>query len=590
MPAPLEQPAFQQKLQQIATESDLPLPQIREQAIQSLNEMHSSRNGLAIRMFAALSRFMYSRGYDPQIIYDKKELDTVCELSAKRSVVFLVTHKTYLDFFVLYDFLRRHGIDPPFIFGGVNVAFAGFGNLARHAGGIFIRRTFRDDKVYKAVLQRYIASLIGDNQSFMWAIEGTRSRTGKLVQPKLGLLKYVVDASEQIAEDAITYIPVSVAYDQIPDVIDMSAQEAGAEKTAESVKWFLEYIRKTGGYFGNIYVRFGDAVMLRQTPDAPDLSTTQTSADPHTIEIGKLAFEVCYRINEVTPVTETSLALMSLLCRGTETETKLHADVASLQHYIRIRQSSALFHAPNRQVPLNLDATLSSLVDNGIIRVNETQDGLTYSIENGRYPVALYYSNMAVHHFVITAFTEMGLLSLSRQVATSRVEFENEMLALRELFKFEFFFAPRDRFRQQFVDELTFLGTSFDELVDRGAEFAAGLLRGQPLLVAESALRPYLEAYHIVATMLLNGPADLAADSAAFVRECQHRSRENKLTGIDGNPHVAPRALLTNGYELAKNRGLLQDPDPVTKRQNFVAEIDAVSKQLDELTGLMAQA
>lgn len=585
----LEQRAFQQKLQHIAADSNVPLRELREQAAASLLEMQSDRNGLAIRLFAAMSHFMYSRGYNPQIIYDKDELDTVRELAERQSVVYLVTHKTYLDFFVLFDFLRRHGIDTPFIFGGVNVAFAGFGDLARRAGGIFIRRTFRDDNVYKAVLQRYIASLIEDNQSFMWAIEGTRSRTGKLVLPKLGLLKYVVDASEEIAEDATTYIPVCVAYDQIPDVIDMSAQEAGAEKTAESVKWFLEYIRKTGGHFGNIYVRFCDAVTLNQTPDAPDLTATHTPTNPHAIEIEKLAFAVCYRINEVTPVTETSLALMSLLCRGTETATKLHDDVASLQHYIRTRQSSALFHTPSRQAPLNLDATLASLADNGIIHTNETQDGLAYGIENGRYLVALYYSNMAVHHFVIAAFTEMGLLSLSKNEAASRADFEDEMLALRELFKFEFFFARKDRYRQQFVEELAFLGTSFDELFERGAEFAAGLLRGQSLLVAESVLRPYLDAYHIVATMLLDAPADVAADPAAFVLACQQRSRQIKLAGIDGNPHVAPRALLTNGYELARNRGLLRDSAELrTKRQSFTAEIDAVSAQLDELTRLTA--
>lgn len=589
MPAPLEQPAFRQKLQRIAADTGVPLPQLRDQAAASLREMHSGRNRLAVRLFAALSRFMYSRGYDPRIVYDREELEGVRELAARKSVVYLVTHKTYLDFFVLFDFLRRRGIDPPFIFGGVNVAFAGFGHLARRAGGIFIRRTFRDDSVYKAVLQRYIASLIEDGHSFMWAIEGTRSRTGKLVMPKLGLLKYVVDAGKDSAEAAISYLPVCVTYDQIPDVIDMSAQEAGAEKTAESVSWFLEYIRKTGGRFGNIHVRFGDAVVLKQTPAAPDLTATRAAADPHTIEIEKLAFEVCYRINQVTPATETFLVLMSLLCRGTQTATKLHADVAALQNYIRSRRSSALYRSPSRVVALNLDKALASLVDNGIVETDETQEGATCGIADGRYLVALYYSNMAVHHFVIAAFTEMGLLSLSRRASRSRADFEDEMLALRELFKFEYFFARKDRFRRQFVEELQFLGTSLEEVVERGADFAGALLRRQSLLVAESVLRPYLDAYRIVAAMLIEGAADGGADPVAFVRICQERSRHTNPTRIGGNPRVAPRALLMNGYELAKNRSLLRgDADLMTKRRRFAAEIDAVSAQLDELTRLTA--
>jgi putative phosphoserine phosphatase/1-acylglycerol-3-phosphate O-acyltransferase len=589
MSACIEQPAFQQKLQQIAAHSGTPLPRLRKQAAASLREMHSGRSGLAVHLFAALSRFMYSRGYDPAIVYDEGELDAVRKLVARQSVVYLVTHKTYLDFFVLFDFLRRHGVDPPLIFGGANVAFAGFGYLARRAGGIFIRRSFRDDSVYKAVLQRYIASLIEEGRSFMWAIEGTRSRTGKLVLPKLGLLKYVVDASEDVAEDSITYIPVCVAYDQIPDVIDMSAQETGSAKKAESVGWFLDYIGKTAGHFGNIYVRFGDAVSLKQTPDAPDLTSTQVPQDRHTIEIEKLAFEVCYRINEVTPVTVSSLALMSLLCRGTETADKLRADVATLENYIRSRQSSALFHSPNRPVPLNLDEALASLAANGVIQSRETPQGTSYSIADGRYLVALYYSNMAVHHFVIAALTEIGLLALSRQATANPAAFERVIFELRELFKFEFFFARKERFRQQFDEELAFLGTSLEEIMERGAIFAADLLHRQPLLVAESVLRPYLEAYAIVAAMLVDERADCTADPDAFIHACQDRSRETKLATVGGNPHVAPRTLLTNGYELAKNRGLLRDNTDVRmKRQQFAAEIEAVSAQLDDLSRLMA--
>ncbi|MCP5089886.1 MAG: glycerol-3-phosphate acyltransferase, partial [Gammaproteobacteria bacterium] len=388
MPRVLDNQAFQEELQTIADDTGRPLQTLRSEAGDDLDEMHGNRRQFAVRLFAGLSRYMCRRGYHPDYYYDVAELEQVRRLAARQSVVYLITHKTYLDFFVLYDFFYRNGIAPPYIFGGVNMAFAGLGSFARRAGGIFIRRTFADDPVYKAVLRRYIQHLIGQGCSFSWAIEGTRSRTGKLVMPKLGLLKYVVDASRPLGDDSISYIPVSVSYDQIPDVIDMAAQEAGATKQPESLKWFAGYVRGLGSHFGNIYVRFGDVVALHDTPDAPDLTVSQKLQSPKIVEIEKLAFEVCYRINEVTPATETSLILMSLLCRTTAKLKHIREDVAALQDYMKQRQSSSMFTSPNLPILDDVDAALDSLIANGIVQ--RDPDGDHCSIVPERYLVALY--------------------------------------------------------------------------------------------------------------------------------------------------------------------------------------------------------
>ena len=334
MPHILDNPAFQDVLQPIAQESGLSLATVRSEAIKNLKEMRSTRSGPWVTLFAWLSRYICRRGYHPDYYFDTVELDRVRKLAANKSVVYLVTHKTYLDFFVLFDFFYRNGIAPPYVFGGINMAFSGFGSLARRAGGIFIRRTFNDKPIYKAVLNRYIQYLIDKGSSFNWAIEGTRSRTGKLVMPKIGLLKYVADAARPLGEDAVAYIPVSVSYDRIPDVIDMTAQESGATKKPESLSWFIRYIRGMGHQYGNIYIRFGEAVSMHDTPDAPDLTHTQRFVAPELIEVQKLAFEVCYLINEVTPATVTSLILMSLLCRTAAKPESIRADVVTLERYL----------------------------------------------------------------------------------------------------------------------------------------------------------------------------------------------------------------------------------------------------------------
>ncbi len=584
MPEALENQAFLQELQSIADDTGRPLATIQAEAAADLEEMRGNRNRLVVGLFARISRYLCRRGYHPDYYHDVSELEQIRRLAARQSVVYLVTHKTYLDFFVLYDFLHRNGIAPPYIFGGVNMAFAGFGNIARRAGGIFIRRTFADDAVYKAVLRQYIQDLIAKGCSFSWAIEGTRSRTGKLVTPKLGLLKYVVDASRPLGDDAITYIPVSVSYDQIPDVIDIAAQEAGATKEPESLKWFVGYVRELKSHFGNIYVRFGDPVALHDTPDAPDLTISQRLSSPAIIEIEKLAFEVCYRINEVTPATETSLILMSLLCRTCATPQRIRADVASLEHYMRQRQSAAMFATPSRPVVNDVDAAFDALLDHGIVQWDSAGDHC--SILPERYLVALYYSNMAVHHFVIAAFAELGLLNVTHADSGSGEEaFRAEVMRLRDLFKFEFFFSRKDQFLAQFNDELVFLSEPTEAFGRQDRAAAEALLRRQPLLVAHGALSPFVNAYRVVARCLLKTGPVPARDQGTFIADCQAESR--KLGA--GYPGFASKALLTNGYLLAENRGLLgSEPDVKEKRRGFVRELDFVAQQLDEIREMTA--
>ena len=169
--------------------------------------------------------------------------------------------------------LARHGLPIPHIFAGINMAFLGVGDIGRKAGVIFIRRSFKDNVIYKAALRHFISSRVKEKAHFMWAIEGTRSRTGKLVWPKMGILKYIVEAEKQ-SKDEVKYVPVSVVYDLIPDVEDMTNEGRGKDKKPENLLWFLNYIRKLGDNFGKISIRFGDPIKMNDERQAqiPDLS------------------------------------------------------------------------------------------------------------------------------------------------------------------------------------------------------------------------------------------------------------------------------------------------------------------------------
>jgi len=595
----LAEPSFRAELQEIARNSGKSFVATEQDAALDFKEMHGRRSKLAIRAFAALGRFVYRRGYPQEPIFDFDELAKVRRESQARSVVFLATHKTYLDFFVLFDFLYRNGISTPYIFGGVNMNFAGFGALARRAGGIFIRRTFKDDPVYKAVLRQYTKCLIQSGACFMWAIEGTRSRTGKLVMPRLGLLNYVGGISRSLGDDAVAYIPVSVTYDQIPDVIDMAAEEAGASKSPESLSWFMRYVRGMDGPFGDIHIRFGDAMNLSDTPDAPDLAASDGLVDESQIEIQKLAFEACYRINEITPATTSSLVLMALLCRGSSTVTRVRQDVADLKDHIRRMVGRVLSHRISRLPEGTPESSLVTLRSAGILTTSSGGAEASFAIAPGKMSVAIYYSNMAVHHFVVCAIVELALMRVAQAASPApdpalcpAAQFWAECLELRNLFKFEFFFSRKDVFNQQLQTELESLDDSWSDVLQEGGHRIEALLEQQNLLVAFGVLSPFIRSYKLVAHILLQRPEAAQMSDKELVRACldwiQVGSEDQQPDSTEG----VSRALLNNGLLVADSHGLRKSgaADLQQRRAEFLKKLVSVSDALLRLKVLSDQS
>jgi glycerol-3-phosphate O-acyltransferase len=580
--------AFRTELARLAAASGRTPEDIRQEAERDLREMYCRRNSLAVKTFAALSRLVYRRGYPDELIYDRDDIESLRAISRERSIVYLVTHKTYLDFFVLFDFLHRQGLQTPYVFGGINMDFAVFGSLARHAGGIFIRRRFRDDPVYKAVLQHYVETLVGQGAPFMWAIEGTRSRTGKLLRPRLGLLNYMVRAGRARGMDAIRYIPVSVAYDQIPDVVDMAAQEAGTAKKPESLTWFVRYLRGLEGPFGSIYIRFGEAIAWRDTPDAPDLRAAAGQLEPERIELQKLAFEVCYRINDITPPTPTSLVIVSLLCRGRCRTAQIERDVDVLGDYVRRTDRHVVMRRPSRVSVPDTAETIAALTANGVIRSCGNAAEPDVEIVPERMSVALYYGNMAVHHFIVSAFSELSLAACAcLPGGLDPDEVEARCGGLRELFKFEFFFARKAVFRDQVRGELASLDPGWAHIVRQGEAAIASLLRRKPMRIAQGLLAPYLAAYHAVAHALVrDAPADDLPGEDQF-RHCVEAGWAAAAGDHQERPAVS-REVIRNGVRLAENRGLLGPgtPDVVAGRKMFLDELEALQRALSRLRQL----
>ena len=522
---------------------------------------------------AALARFMYTRSFEPEFDVNTEALLELKELSQTHPMVFLWSHKSHLDGFVFMRALYDAGFRPqPLVFAGINMNFAGFGPLARHSGAIFLRRSFKDDEVYRLVLKYFIDYLASQRVPLSWSIEGTRSRTGKLLRPKLGLIRWVMEAYKRASIDDALFVPVAISFDQIPEMDDYIAMQHGVPKRKESLKWFIDYIAGMKARYGKVYVRFAEPIALSdKVPAAGDVAEGT--------HVQKLAFEICSRIERSIPITLTDLVTLSLLAaNGRALDAgqiwRQASDVAGLIERWQLPK------ADNLQLGSveDLRQTLRTLSETGLLQCFSKGASPVYVITPGRQLAAAYYRNTIVHYFLEGALAEVALAASVSGGAEDA--FELELMRLRDLFKFEFSFKSKDEFLQN----------AFGYLDERypGWRDCSGAPPADPApLFGQSILRSFTEAYWILAGMLVKrGWRPVAADEeTALIDGALALGQEMLLRKEISTEAALSRPLFASAMRLARHRRLLDsnDQDIKKRREVFASDVQQTLEAINVL-------
>ena len=579
----INNPKFQEALKQIASEEGRDLEEVQKEGHKCIEELYTEQNS-GTKMFSVqLFQYLVSRAYEDKIDIDPKGVKKLMKLIRENSVAFILTHKTYLDTMVLVTTLARYGMPIPYLFSGINMAFTGPKQIGKNAGVIFIRRNFNNNKVYKTALRHFISSLIDDGQHFAWNIEGTRSRTGKIVWPKMGILKYIMD-SEQESNREIKYIPVSIVYDTIPDVKEMTEQGKGKVKTNESLAWMFKYINKLGDQFGRAAIRFGEPVDAKGMHQAiiPDMEE-DSYADKNTLP--RFAFEVIHRANRITPVTTVSLVCHALLNNFSLTKKDMVIRVSKLMRFIEKRREDVLLDR-GKPIGKSIQNALNLLQKGGVVQKIQSGMKAQYCLANNEYLSANYYANMSSGHLYHRGFIELALVKIADDKSSDRLlNFWSEIMRLRNLFKFEFFYTNKARFSDEIEAELLRFDPDWRAVVDDPDGDVKALLRKQSLFVSESVLLIYLEAYRVVIHTLQSWNLEDEFTEKAFIDACLFRGRDLHWQGRIRRLDSVSKPFLINGYRLAKNYKLT----PVDKKidydklDNWLEILNATNSRLRQL-------
>ncbi len=585
----LTRPALRGELAELARSLGRSEISVRREAARYLREIAATHSPFVIDLVVQLWVRLFSRGYGDVLHYEREQIDRVRALSQQHPVVFLPSHKSNLDHGVLQTLLHENGLPPNHTAGGINMNFFPLGPLMRRSGVFFIRRSFKDLPVYKVVLRHYIDYLVEKRFPLEWYIEGGRSRSGKLLPPRFGLLGYVVDAYRRGRSEDVQLLPVSIGYDQISDVGDYAAEQRGGAKERESFGWFLRILRRLGRSYGRIVIRFGEPLSLARTlgPPSPE---APPAPDVQSLALQKLAFEVCVRINRATPITPTSLVCLALLDRGDRalSAAEMVAALASLLEDLRRRE------LPTSE-PLDLrreegvTRTLESLSANGLLERFGGGPEVVYRIAEGQHLAAAYYRNTIIHYFVGGAIGELALLRSAEEAVEDRVAaFWQAAMALRDLLKFEFFFEEKETFREELAREMSLHAADWELHLPKGPAAIAELLRKIRPLSAHRILRPFLEAYGVVADALVALDPEQPVEESAFLGSCLALGRQYALQRRIKRQESVSKVLFATALRLADNRGLLEaGVERREPRQAFAREIRETIRRADAIEGLV---
>jgi glycerol-3-phosphate O-acyltransferase len=547
-------PKFRAAVRDLARASGRPVEQLSREADGYMKELIAVPNAFFIDLRARFDNFILSLGYDKDVVCRQQDLERVREIVQTRPAMLLFTHKTYIDSVALTAKLFENDFPMLHIFAGANMGFAGLGLLMRRSGGIFIRRSFQDIPLYKIVLRHYIGYLMEKRFPMTWAFEGTRSRTGKLMPPRYGLLKYVLEAAHATAARDIHVIPVAVSYDLMRDVEEYASEQTGRVKQPESLKWFIGYVSSLRQPMGRMYLDFGEPVVLPEAPDPSD-----------SLALSKIAFEVAVHANRVTPITMPAIGCMVLLGAAPRALTlrELQGEILRLVRWAYergIRLTSDF--SPERLGQVRDLA--NAMVGMGLlIRYDEGSDTV-FGLDPARHPMAGYYRNTIIHHFVNKAILELALLAAAAVPADAApadlpAAFWTETERLRDFFKFEFFYPGRAGFRGELEEEMRRIDPDWHNRLQRGPVEAQALLAGMRPLVAHASLLHFVEAYTVVFDLLARlGPGEVLEEGECVGRALREGKQLYLQRRITSEASIG-KILFGNGYKLAANLGLAGD-------------------------------
>ena len=374
---------------------------VEKKALAYANEIASHQSYRVIRFFHGILTWLWNKLYDG---VDINNINQVKELARNHEIVYVPCHRSHIDYLLLSYVLYHNGLSPPHIAAGKNLNMPIVGPLLRRAGAFFMRRSFQGDALYKAVFDEYLHLMFTRGYSVEYFIEGGRSRTGRSLQPRTGMLSMTMRSFQRDASKPICFMPVYFGYEKILEDATYLDELSGAAKKDESIMDIFRVLGSLKNVFGKVTVNFGEPVHLHAFFDQhlanwQQVDTVDSADFARTCSL--LANQLSQAINAAAAINPVNLVATILLSapRQNIEETRLANHVNTL-----IKVAQGMVPGPYLSIT---DLSANAIIDEavavtGILRTQESF-GSVLSAPSPLPILLSYYRNNTIHVFALPA-------------------------------------------------------------------------------------------------------------------------------------------------------------------------------------------
>lgn len=436
----------------------------KQEAAKLLDEIAANYNDAMIRVAERLLTWLWTKLYNG---IEVNNVEKVQELSNKgHEIIYMPCHRSHMDYLLLTYVIYHQGFVPPHIAAGVNLNFWPAGPIFRRSGAFFLRRSFQGNKLYSTVFKEYLAQLFVKGYAVKFYTEGGRSRTGRLLEPKTGMLAMTLQAMLRGIERPISIVPVYIGYEHVMEVNTYLKELAGSKKKNESIMGVFKTIRKLKNY-GKGNLNFGEPININQflnkhQSDWRDAINGDDSQKPEWLpkQVANLSQQVMVHINQSAAVNAVTLLSTILLSTHTQTMTKLQL-VSLMTSYLELLRA-APYHKLVSLPEQDAEALLSHALT--LNKFEQTSDNAAtiVAVKDSERVLLNYYRNNVFHLFALPSL--VALLAI-KQPGVSKDTLTNTVKQIYPLLQNELFLHD---FEQAYLDAIIENLVSQKLLLDHG--------------------------------------------------------------------------------------------------------------------------
>jgi len=434
---------------------------VQREARKYLDEIASDYSEIFVEIWERLLSWLWNNIYDG-VVVDVEGIAKIRNVSKKMPFVIIPSHRSHIDYLLLSYIFYKNNIQMPFVAAGTNLSFFPMGYIFRKSGAFFLRRSFKGNDLYAEVFAKYIKVLLKEGLPLEFFIEGGRSRTGKMVMPKYGILSMIIQAYQEKACEDLAAIPVYIGYDRVIEEKSYLQELSGLPKEKEKATEMIKSSKLLRKRYGRVYMNVGEPILLKSYLAAQGKPLDELTVEERQSLYRRIGYTIVRAINKVSVVTPFSLTAVGLLCydrRGISLG-ELREVLALFYEYLAFSKVSfAMTFADHEKAvgeALHLFNQSGLISRMGAEEEEEEIDEIVYSLDDDKRMNLEYYKNTILHYFLPVSFVATSVLTSSEDmVPINRIN--DDYSFFKRLFRHEFIFDDQKNDLDEVGEVLAYL-------------------------------------------------------------------------------------------------------------------------------------